>query len=144
MRIDFVKFSHHAICPTKSSADTAGFDLHSVEDVIIPPSDVRIVWTDIGFKIPRGYFGKVYSRSSFALQFMDVGDWMMNAYYRGPVAVIFFNFSNKVFEISKGSRFAQIIFQKIAAPTLTEVDKFENSIQRGQGSFGSTGLKYVR
>ena len=131
MRIDFVKFSHDAICPTRSSTHAQGFDLYFLEDVIIPPSNVRIVRTDIVFNIPSGYFDKVHSRSSFALQFTDVGSGVIDADYGGPVAIIFFNFSHKVFEISKGTRFAQVIFQKIATPTLREINKFEDSTQRG-------------
>ena len=34
-------------------ADTAGFDLDSTEEVLVAPSNVRIVPTDIGFKIPN-------------------------------------------------------------------------------------------
>ena len=58
MRIDFVRFSKNAICPTKCSADAAGFDIYSTEEVLVPPSNVRIVPTDIGFKIPKGYLAK--------------------------------------------------------------------------------------
>ena len=82
------------------------FDLYSVEEVIIPLSNVRTVQSNIGFKIPKGYFGKVHARLSFAMQFTDVGGGVTDSDYRGPVAVIFFNFSNKVFEINKCCRFA--------------------------------------
>ena len=37
MRIDFVRFSKNAVCPTNGSADATSFDLYSVEEVIIPP-----------------------------------------------------------------------------------------------------------
>ena len=36
IRIEFVRFSKNAICPTKGSSDAAAFDLYSVEEVIIP------------------------------------------------------------------------------------------------------------
>ena len=143
MWIDFVKFTKDVICSTEGSADAVGFELSSVEGVIIPPSNVRIVWTDIGFKIPSGYFGKFHSRSSFALQFIYVGGAVIDADYRGLVALMFFYYSNRVFEISEDSRFAQITFQKIAAPSLREVDKFDNKTWHDQGSFGSSGLKHV-
>lgn len=98
MRIDFAKFRHDAICPTKDSANVAGFNLCSVEDVIVPPFNIRIGRNDIGFKIPRGCFRKVHSRSCFALQFKNVGGGVIDADYRGPVAVIFFNWSNYFLE----------------------------------------------
>ena len=86
------------------------FDLYSVEDVLIPPSVVTLIRTDIGFKIPKGYFDKVYSRASFALWFADVGVGVIYADYRDPVSVIFFNFFNRFVEIEQVTRFAQIIF----------------------------------
>ena len=73
MRIDFDRFSKNEVCPTKSSANAEGFDLYSIEEVLVPPSNVRIVPTDIGLKIPKGYFGKIHLRSSFAMQFTDFG-----------------------------------------------------------------------
>ena len=46
--------------------------------------------------------------------------------------------------LEKGSKFAQIVFQKVANhPVLREVENFEDNSQRGEGPFGSTGLKYV-
>ena len=43
MKIDFVRFSDAAICPTKGSSDAAGFDLYSDEDVPVPPSTVKLL-----------------------------------------------------------------------------------------------------
>ena len=69
---------------------------------------------------------------------------MIDADYREPVSVLFFflNFSNRHISFEKDSRFAQIVFQKVANhPVLREAENFEdNKTQRGEGSFGSTGL----
>lgn len=51
-----------------------------------------MVPTDTGFKIPKGYFGKIRSTSSFAMQFGDVGGGVIDSDYRGSVAVVFLNF----------------------------------------------------
>ena len=67
MRTDFLRFSNDAIWPTKGSPDAAGYDLYSTEEVNVSPSSVRIILTDVGFKIPKSYFGKIHSRSSFAM-----------------------------------------------------------------------------
>ena len=86
------------------------------------------------------------------MQFTDVGGGVIDSDYRDPVAVTFVNFSNRVFEINKGCKFAvfeinkgckfaQIIFQKIPTPTLREVLIFNDRTQRDQDSFGSSGLK---
>ena len=141
MRIDFVKFSSAAIPPTKGSADAAGCDLYSVENVLVPPAMMKLIRTDIGFKISKGYFGKIHTRSSFALRFTDAGGGVIDAVYKGPVTVLFFNFSNKFIQIEKGMQFAQIIFQKTATQTL-EVEKFTDTTQKDTDLFGSTGIDF--
>ena len=112
MIIDFIKFSNDATEPTKVTPDSAGFDLYSTENILVGPSSVRIINTCIGFKIPCGYFKIRYASSGFAVKFTDVGGGIVDADYSGPVCVIFFNFSNNITEIEKGSSFTQIVFQK--------------------------------
>ena len=73
-------------------------------------SSVRIVPTNIGFKIPKGCFCKIHSSSSLAMQFTDIGWAVIDVDFRDPVSAVFFNFSNRYFEVKKGQRFAQIIF----------------------------------
>ena len=51
----------------------APYDLYSTGEVIALPSNVRMIPTDVGFKIPKGYFGRIHARSSLAMQFTDVG-----------------------------------------------------------------------
>ena len=98
MRVEFVKFSNAAICPTKGSSDAAGFDLCSVKDVLVPLSTVKLLRADIGLKIPRGYFGKIHPQSSFALRFTDVCGGVIDADYRDLVSLIFLNFSPRFVE----------------------------------------------
>ena len=46
----------------------------------------------------------------------------------GLFVLFFKNFSNRHTEIEKGSRFAQIVFQKVANhPVLIEVENFEDN-----------------
>ena len=84
-------------------------------------------------KIPKGYFGKIHSRSSSGMQFTDVGGGVIDSNARGPVSVVFFNFSSRYFEVKKRQRFAQIIFRKIPRPTLREVLAFDDKTQRDTG-----------
>ena len=92
LKIDFVRFSSAAIAPTQRTKDSAGFDLYYVEDVLVSPNSTKIIRIDIDFKKLRGYFGKIYSRSSFAPRLTEVDRGVIDADYRGPVSVIFFNF----------------------------------------------------
>lgn len=99
MRIDFVRISTDAITPTQGSPGADGYDLHSIEEVIVRPNSARLIRTDIGFKIPPSYFGKIHSKSSFALKLSSVGGGIIEADHRGPVGVIIFNFSDKFLQI---------------------------------------------
>ena len=144
MKIEFLRFNSSAITPTQGTKDSAGFDLYSVENVIVPANSMKIIKTDIGFKIPGGYFGKIYARSSLAIRCTEVSGGVIDSNYRGPVSVIFFNFSNESIEIEKGNRFCQIVFHKTANhPVLREVDNFEDKTDIGEESFGSTNKKHV-
>ena len=144
MKIEFLRFGSSAITPIQGTKDSAGFDLYFVENVIVPANSMKINKTDIGFKIPRGYFGNIYARSSLAIRCTELSGGVMDFDYRGPVSVIFFNVSNKSIETEKGNRFCQIDFHKIANhPVLREADKFEDKTDRGEGSFGSTNKKHV-
>ena len=57
-----------------------------------------------------------------------LGNWwgVIDADYREPIVVLFFNFSDKAINIEKGERFCQVVLQKIANhPVLREVDNFD-------------------
>ena len=76
----------------------------------------------------------------------EVGGGVINADYRRPVVVLFFNFSDKPIVLENGDRFCQIIFHKTANhPVLRETDNFEeDKTDRGEASFGSTNkIKHV-
>jgi dUTP pyrophosphatase len=62
----------------------------------------------------------------------------VDADYRGELKVILVNLSNQPQTIRKGDRIAQIVFQKVEAVTLTEVEEI-SATMRGEGGFGHTG-----
>ena len=144
MKIEFLMLNSSVITPTQGTKDSVGFDLYSVENSIVPENSMKIIKTDIGIKIPRGYFGKIYARPSLVIRCTEVSGGVTDSDYRDPVSVIFFRVSDKSIEIEKDNRFCQIVFHRIANhPVLKEVDKFEDKTDRGEGSFGSTNKKHV-
>ena len=54
-----------AICPTRGTPDSAGYDLYALEDTYIGPTST-LVKTGVRMKIPKGYVGIIKSRSSMA------------------------------------------------------------------------------
>jgi dUTP pyrophosphatase len=64
----------------------------------------------------------------------------IDADYRGEIGVILVNLSNKDFTIENGERIAQLIIAKHERVQWIEVQELTETA-RGEGGFGSTGLK---
>jgi dUTP pyrophosphatase len=63
----------------------------------------------------------------------------IDAGYRGEVQIILINTDKEnSFEIKRGDRIAQLVFQKVENARFTEVEDLPESV-RGAGGFGSTG-----
>ena len=60
--------NNRAVMPTRGTADAAGCDLYSVEDVIIPPGSRTLVGTGLAMQFPKNtldiYFHAVDFRPS--------------------------------------------------------------------------------
>ena len=83
MRVKFKKFSQRARVTTQAYITSAGFDLYSAETRLIPPCSYAAIENEVGVAIPRGYFGKIYARSSLAIRYTDVGGGVIYSGYRG-------------------------------------------------------------
>lgn len=139
IELPFVRVSEEARPPMRASDGAAGFDLFSAQNAVIPPGGRACIKTDLRFAIPIGYYGRVAPRSGLAhLYGIDVGAGVIDADYRGNVAVMLFNHGRDVFNVRRQDRIAQLIIEKIGIPTLMEVPFLEES-KRGDGGFGSTG-----
>jgi len=100
-----------------------------------------LVKTDIQVKVPEGTYGRVAPRSGLALKNkIDVGAGVIDRDYRGNVGVILFNLSDEDFQVSPGDRVAQLICEKIEYPEVEELENLDDT-DRGEGGFGSTGVK---
>lgn len=64
----------------------------------------------------------------------------IDADYRGEVGVILVNLSNEPFTIENGERIAQMVIAKHEQGQWEEVTEL-SSTDRGEGGFGSTGVK---
>jgi dUTPase len=52
--LQVVKLSPNATIPTRGSPLSAGLDLSSAVDLVIPPRDKGLVMTDIAIMLPEG------------------------------------------------------------------------------------------
>ena len=125
--------------PVRASAGAAGFDLASVEDVVVPARERAAVRTGLRIAVPEGTYGRIAPRSSLALKhFVDVGAGVVDADYRGEVVVVLFNHSRTDFVVRAGDRVAQLVLERILTPEVVVVERLEDT-ERGAGGFGSTG-----
>ena len=58
--------------------------------------------------------------------------------YRGEVGVILINHGQRVFEVRRGMKVAQLVVQPTLAVEIVAVDALSDT-PRGEGGFGSTG-----
>lgn len=164
LNIKFVKSHPSAHIPTKKPGD-AGYDLYSVENVLLKPFEQRDVNTGISIEIPDGYYGSIRERSGLAFKScISVGGGVIDSTYRGNIKVLLRN-NNVIFwlietfnsvmtkianpltsitqmtgshRIQAGDRIAQIIFEKYHDVDFVETDKLEETVRADNG-FGSSG-----
>lgn len=134
------KLDEKAVIPRRANVSDAGYDLSSIESLVIPPRSMRLVSTGLAVEVPPGSYGRVAPRSGLAVkQCIDVGAGVIDAGYRGEVKVVLFNHdAQRDFKIEVGDRIAQLILECIRTPDVMECEEL-NETARGSGGFGSTG-----
>lgn len=130
--------------PAQAHPGDAGWDLQAVDDAVIPPAGGRVtIGTGLALALPAGCVALVHPRSGLAAKH---GVTVLNAPgtvdagYRGEIRVTLLNTDPaRPFEVRRGDRIAQIVFQEFLPARLIEVEGLPGSA-RGEGGFGSTGL----
>lgn len=132
--------SERARMPVRGSPESAGFDLASAEDTLVPAGGRAVVKTDLSVACPVGTYARIAPRSGLAVKKMiDCGAGVVDADYRGNVGVVLFNFGPEDFAVKVGDRVAQLILEQISMAPAVRVEELTGT-QRGEGGFGSTGV----
>jgi dUTP pyrophosphatase len=128
--------------PEYARAGDAGMDVYSTIDCTLAPGARAIIPIGIAIALPEGFVCFAHPRSGLAAKH---GISIVNAPgtidsgYRGEIKIILINTDAKeAFEIKRGDRIAQLVFQKFESARFFEVEVLPES-QRGGGGFGSTG-----
>ena len=122
VELPFVKMSADAIIPTRATEESAGLDLYSPADYIIPPHGQLLLPTQIKLQIPLGYYGRLASKSGLAiLHQLHVGTGVIDPDYTGEIMVLLINTASRADNVAKGAPVAQLILEKISIPLLKEV-----------------------
>ncbi|MDV6167699.1 dUTP diphosphatase [Flavobacterium sp. DG1-102-2] len=144
MTINIINKSGHAL-PNYETIASAGMDLRANidEPIVLSPLGRALVKTGLFIELPIGYEAQVRPRSGLAFK---KGVTVLNspgtvdADYRGEIGVILVNLSNEPFTVENGERIAQLIIAKHERAQWLEVEVLTET-SRGEGGFGSTGVK---
>ena len=125
--------------PRYQTEGSAGFDLHSTEELVLKPGQISLVKTGLHAALPAGTELQVRPRSGLALKH---GVTVLNspgtvdADYRGEIGVILINHSEKSYHIKIGERIAQGVVTKYERVDFDEVETLDETERKG--GFGST------
>lgn len=134
-----IKFNHEdAQLPVRSTEESAGYDLHTIEDGNIEPGQTKLFDTGLSFTVPEGTYGRIAPRSGLSKKGLLVNAGVIDRDYTGPVKIMLHNLTNETYIVSKKDRIAQLILEKIELSDIKLVDSLVTT-DRGEGGFGSTG-----
>ena len=109
----------------------------------LAPGARALVPTGLKIELPQGYEAQVRPRSGLALKH---GVTCLNtpgtidSDYRGEVGVILVNLGSEPFVAARGERIAQLVVAAHARVEWEVVDGHA-ATERGEGGFGSTGIR---
>jgi dUTP pyrophosphatase len=132
--------------PQYETDGAAGLDLVAAlpadEPLSLGPGARALIPCGIVIELPAGHEGQVRPRSGLALKH---GLTVLNAPgtidsdYRGEVSVLLINLGERVFEIKRGLRIAQLVVAPVTRVAPREA-KALTTTRRGAGGYGSTGV----
>jgi dUTP pyrophosphatase len=136
-----VKLDKDAYMPVRAHQDDAGMDLRTPFDVTVLPNGCSaVIDTGVHMEIPKGYFGKVESKSGLNVNHGAVScGGVIDCGYTGSIVVKLYNFGKLPYHFKKGDKVAQLVIIPCIAPELEQVEELSTDSERGNNGFGSTG-----
>ena len=130
--------------PEYSTDGAFAMDLRSNEDITIPYLSTKVVKTGLFMEVPEDHALRIVPRSGLS----SIGVLVSNSPgtidedFRGEIGIIITNVqtNEESFEIRRGDRIAQCYLEKKIGFAFVKVDSLSET-KRGEGGFGSTGIK---
>ena len=123
----------------KAHDTDAGYDLRTPTTQFIAAHSSIVIDTGVHFNIPKGYYGKLESKSGLNVKhgIVSLGG-VIDSGYTGSVVVKLYNMSGQAYVFAAGDKNVQILFQRHISPNLVRVDELKET-ERGEKGFGSSG-----
>jgi len=133
--------------PQYATELSSGLDLlaNVSASTVIKRFSRALIPTGIAIAIPEGLEAQVRSRSGLAIKngvFALNSPGTIDADYRGEIKVILCNLGEEDFVVERGMKIAQMVFAPVVQIAWEEADTLD-ATTRGEGGFGSTGVKGV-
>ncbi len=131
--------------PKRATSHSAGYDLASIEEIILNPGEIKMIPTGLKVKLPDDEALFVFPRSSLGIKknlmmSNNVGvidaDYYNNTNNEGHIMVPLLNFGKNQVTIEKNERVAQGVFMNYKKTS----DDDAADVAR-VGGFGSSGTK---
>lgn len=138
-----VKKAHPGVpTPAYQTAGAAGCDVCSQEDAILRNGEVKVLSTGLFLEVPEGYECQIRPRSGLAARGITIlnAPGTLDSDYRGELKVILHSIANQPVKITTGDRIAQLVFAPVTRVDFEVVEELGKT-ERGEGGFGSTGVK---
>ena len=119
--------SDEAKVPYQVTPEAAGYDLYAAEEINVLPKSNAIASLDLRWAIPKGFYGKIFSRSGLFL----------NHSITAEAGVI----DSEVFSVKIDQKIAQLVFMEMFDVNfeMAQSPELLDKSVRNVGGFGSTG-----
>ncbi len=133
------KLNSNATIPSKAFQNDLGYDLHTIENVTIEPSQLVKIHTGIAIEFPGEYGAFIKDRSSIATKRnLSVVAGVIDQGYSGEIIVALRNFGYIPQSFIVGEAIAQLVLIHIPPILFTfEVEELADT-DRNIGGFGSS------
>ena len=112
-----------------------GYDLFTPIDFQILPKEQKTVFIDLAIAPPEGYYVQLISKSGLTVLYeLEVKAGVIDPDFTGNIGVVLKNNSDQPIERLAGEQIAQLLFIKVATPTLVPVTSLART-ERGEYGF---------
>ncbi|MEK7241777.1 MAG: dUTP diphosphatase [Planctomycetota bacterium] len=130
--------------PRYMSEGASGVDLYAAveTELMLEPQQIRAIPSGVFVEVPTGYEAQVRARSGLALKnglAVVNAPGTIDSDYRGEICIILCNLGKEPFNIQRGMRIAQLVFQPVVRAELEEIEELQKT-KRNEGGFGHTGV----
>ena len=134
-----IKLDKGAYMPERAHRTDAGADLRTPYLVTIEPHSSETIDTGVHIELPRGYYGKLESKSGLNVKDSIVScGGTIDEGYTGSIRVKLYNLSDKPKIFDVGDKIIQLLICPVEYCSFDEVDELGYT-DRGDNGFGSTG-----